>query len=300
MSCSQNVLSVSGKGKYFVGSTLLLFTAAICAAFSMTGGDDFAIARREMLLRKIGHELLLQSGDSTSRVLPVKKITENEYQIRFENELTFQADSLVSITQRLLGKDLLASDYVVNVLNSGSPGVAYGYAISKYKKDDIVACKGRRQPRAHYMVNIKFKPAGINALKSEYLLGSLPFLAFVGFLFFRSGEMRRPFCGLGKDADMITLGSVLFDVKEGRLTVNGTTTDLTGTETRVMRIFALSPNETIERSRLQKEIWEDEGIIVGRSLDMFISKLRKKLEPDPGIKIVVIRGRGYKLETTFA
>ena len=58
----------------------------------------------------------------------------------------------------------------------------------------------------------------------------------------------------------------------------------------------LSPNEAVERSRLQKEIWEDEGVIVGRSLDMFISKLRKKLEFDPNIKIVVIRGKGYKLE----
>nr|WP_256604248.1 winged helix-turn-helix domain-containing protein [Sphingobacterium multivorum] len=43
---------------------------------------------------------------------------------------------------------------------------------------------------------------------------------------------------------------------------------------------------------------EDEGIIVGRSLDMFISKLRKKLEFDPTIKITVIRGKGYKLEVS--
>ena len=73
---------------------------------------------------------------------------------------------------------------------------------------------------------------------------------------------------------------------------------MTGTEARVLLIFALSPNETIARSRLQKEIWEDEGVIVGRSLDMFISKLRKKLEVDQNIKIVVIRGKGYKLEIT--
>jgi DNA-binding response OmpR family regulator len=71
---------------------------------------------------------------------------------------------------------------------------------------------------------------------------------------------------------------------------------LTGTETRLLLIFAMSPNETIERSRLQKEIWEDEGVIVGCSLDMFISKLRKKLELDPTSKIVVILGKGYKLE----
>ena len=78
--------------------------------------------------------------------------------------------------------------------------------------------------------------------------------------------------------------------------MNEKTIDLTGTETRLLLIFAQSPNETIERSRLQKELWEDEGVIVGRSLDMFISKLRKKLELDPNIKIVVVRAKGYKLE----
>ena len=78
--------------------------------------------------------------------------------------------------------------------------------------------------------------------------------------------------------------------------INGKTVDLSKTEIRVLRIFALSTNEAIERNRLQKEIWEDEGVIVGRSLDMFISKLRKELEFDPDIEIVVIRGKGYKLE----
>jgi DNA-binding response OmpR family regulator len=92
------------------------------------------------------------------------------------------------------------------------------------------------------------------------------------------------------------LGSVLFDSKNRTLVINEKTIDLTATENRLMLIFALSPNKTIERSRLQKEIWEDEGVIVGRSLDMFISKLRKKMVIDPNINIVVIRGKGYKLE----
>ncbi|MGH2563376.1 MAG: winged helix-turn-helix domain-containing protein [Ginsengibacter sp.] len=298
---SRNLLF--GKRKYLFGLALVLFISVICVAFSMAGSDDFDIARREVLLRRIGHELLLQSGDSTSRVLPVKKIAENEYQISFENELTFQSDVLVNTTQRLLAKDPLASDYVVNVLNCANASVAYGYAISKNKKDDIVACIGRKQPRACYMINIKFKPTGIVTAKTGYILAGLPFLAFIGFIFFRSVKPRRALPGSqytslpgGKDTSMISLGPVLFDAKSRKLIINEKTIDLTGTETRVLLIFALSPNELIERSRLQKEIWEDEGVIVGRSLDMFISKLRKKLEFDPNIKISVIRGKGYKLE----
>ncbi|RPD41678.1 winged helix-turn-helix domain-containing protein [Chitinophaga barathri] len=301
---SQRRNFLPGKRKYLFGLILLSFIALVCAAFSMTGGDDFAFARREVLLRRIGHEILLQSGDSTSRVLPVKKIAENEYQIRFEKDLTFQPGSLVNTTRRLLADDPLGSDYIVNVLNYDGSSVAYGYAISKNKKEDIVACIGREQPRARYMINIKFKPSGINTAKTGYLLGSLPLLAFVGFIFLRSAKPRRVLAGDQDtndtgDTSLFTLGSVLFDAKNRHLIIHGETIDLTGKEARVLHIFALSPNETIERSRLQKEIWEDEGVIVGRSLDMFISKLRKKLEVDPKIKIVVIRGKGYKLEISF-
>ncbi len=78
---SRNLLS--GKRKYLVGLIVISFMSVICVAFSITRLDDFDIARREVLLRKIGDQLLSQSGDFTSRVLPVKKIAENEYQIRF-------------------------------------------------------------------------------------------------------------------------------------------------------------------------------------------------------------------------
>jgi hypothetical protein len=290
---SRNLLS--GKRKYLWGWILLLFISVIFVAFNITGSDGFAIARREVLLRKIGDELLTQSGDSRSRVLPVKKIAENEYQVSFEHELTFQPDSLVNTTRRLLAKDPLANDYVVNVLNCSNSSVAYGYAISNNKKDDIIACRGRVQPKGCYIINIKFKPAGINTAKNGYLLGSLAFLAFVGFVFFRSAKPRKARPG-NQNTGILTLGSVLFNTQERQLVINKNTIELTDTEARLLLIFALSPNQTIERSRLQKEIWEDEGVIVGRSLDMFISKLRKKLEPDPHINIVVIRGKGYKLE----
>jgi len=263
----------------------------------MGDNDDFDISRREILLRRIGHELLLQSGDSNSRVLPIKKIAENEYQIRFEHELTFLPGALVNTTRRLLTNEPLAGDYVVNVLNCGNSSVAYGYAISKNKKDDIVACIGRTQPKACYRINIKFKQICKNVITKDYLFGGLPLLAFIGFIFLRSGKSRSILPDVPY-TDMLTLGRVRFDVQNRKLIMNEKTIELTATESRILGIFALYPGETIERGRLQKEIWEDQGVIVGRSLDMFISKLRKKLAPDPNIKIVVIRGKGYKLEIT--
>jgi hypothetical protein len=294
MRLSPNVLA--GKRKYLIGSMLLIIVSVCCVAFNVGGDSNYDISRREILLRKIGHEVLLQSGDSTTALPPIEKISQNEFLIHFADELTFHPDSLVNTTSQLLAQETHAPDYIVTVLNCTNSSTAYGYAISKNKKDDIVSCQGRKQPKACYMINIKFKPTGLMTARNGYLLGSIPVLAFLGFIFFKSIKTRKEEKRVTTHPDMISLGDVLFDAKEKKLFKDGQSIDLTGTEKRLLHIFALSPNEIIERTRLQKEIWEDEGVIVGRSLDMFISKLRKKLEVDPNIRIVVIRGKGYKLE----
>jgi hypothetical protein len=248
--------SINQKTKHLLGLGSLLFIILLCAAFSFAGNDDFDLARQEILLRKIGHEVLLYSGDSTSRVLPVQKVAENEYQLRFENEFSFQPDSLEKAIGSSLAKDNLANDYIVNVLNCAGKDVIFGYAIFKNEKDNIVPCSRRKQPKSCYVISLKFRSHGLNMAQKGYLIGGIPLLAFIGLII----------------------------------------SELTLKENKLLLIFAQSPNVIIERSRLQKEIWEDEGVIVGRSLDMFISKLRKKLEHDATIKLVNIHGKGYKLE----
>jgi DNA-binding response OmpR family regulator len=94
----------------------------------------------------------------------------------------------------------------------------------------------------------------------------------------------------------LQVGHTLFEPGKRQITISGITTELTPKENKLLKIFADSPGELIERHRLQKEIWEDEGVIVGRSLDVFISKLRKKLEGDASIQVVNVHGKGYRLQ----
>ena len=54
-------------------------------------------------------------------------------------------------------------------------------------------------------------------------------------------------------------------------------------------------NTTVERDVILNMVWGDEGDYIGRTVDVFISKLRKKLEFDSKVKIVNVRGVGYKL-----
>jgi DNA-binding winged helix-turn-helix (wHTH) protein len=294
---SRNVLL--RKPKLLLGMFLIIFFTGICLAFNWDNGD-YDSSKREVLLRKIGHEVLLQSGDSTSRVLPIKRLKENQYQIRFENALTFLPDSLITITQRLLEGDPVSSDYIVNVLNSSDSSVAYAFAISNDAKENIIACKGRKQPKASYLISIDFRPTMTTSGGKAYLFTGLPILAFVGFMLLKSPKPRKALIP-SQQPNTMTIGSILFNTEKHQLLSNDNTINLTGTEARLLEILVLSANETVDRARLQKEIWEDEGVIVGRSLDMFISKLRKKLEIDPSLKIVNIRGRGYKISiaTTY-
>lgn len=284
------------KGKLTLGLSFLLLITIICAAFGFTGNDDFNLAKQQILLRNIGHEILLHSGDSTSRVLPVKQIAANEYQVRFENEFTFQTDTLVKIIRRSLENDHLVDDYIVNVLDCSGKQILFGYAILQNEQNNIIPCSGRKQPRGCYLVNIKFQNTGIADLSKGYLIGGLSLFAFIGLLAIRPFRIRKRKIVMGNPETVFQIGNTLFDPTNRQINILGITTELTPKENKLLRIFADSPNEIVERSRLQKEIWEDEGVIVGRSLDVFISKLRKKLENDRSIQLVNVHSKGYKLE----
>lgn len=67
-------------------------------------------------------------------------------------------------------------------------------------------------------------------------------------------------------------------------------------ECELLEIFVANPNKIIKREELTKKVWEDNGVFVGRSLDTYISKLRKKLKDDESIQLINIHGVGYKLE----
>lgn len=282
--------------RFRLGFGALLLMTIICLAFTLKGSDDFELAKQELILRKIGHEILLNAGDSTSRVLPIKKVSNHEYQIRFENEFTFQPDSLVKIIANSMAKDQLQDNYIVNVLNCAETEVIFGYAIFKNEQDNIVACSGRVQPKACYIIDVKFQAEAISPLQKGYLIGGLPLLAFVGLLISRSVKREKRTIELNGKSGVFKIGHTVFDFMQQRLLFEGTKTILTTKENKLLFIFANAPNQVVERSRLQKEIWEDEGVIVGRSLDVFISKLRKKLEKDVTIQLINIHGRGYRME----
>lgn len=99
------------------------------------------------------------------------------------------------------------------------------------------------------------------------------------------------------DAQFIhRLGKLTCDFGNQQITTKDNVLPLTNKEAKLLKLFCLHRNKIIDRDEIQKAIWEDEGYFVGRSMDVFISRLRKLLKDDPSVSIVNIHGVGYKLE----
>jgi DNA-binding response OmpR family regulator len=86
------------------------------------------------------------------------------------------------------------------------------------------------------------------------------------------------------------------DIHNLMLDSNGVCTRLTHKECRLLQLFFRHTGKVIERDVFLKSIWEDDGFFVARSMDVFVSKLRKYLSADTRLRIENIRGVGYILK----
>lgn len=325
-----------------------------------------------LLVRLIGHRLLIQAGDFTSRVLPVTEVREGTFALNFENQVRFSHDSLISLANDLFSKSEFPSGYTVMVLDCMNAAIVYGFQIN-HATPDLVACQGRFEPAGCYTIEFTFPDfyrlpdeepevqktaehassgkehhvpeskhqakivsattdidklvAELKTFKAESKVlgirnkqverspsyGSLLTLIPSGLLLVLGVSLLIGRFGKGvkqrqsqienvnvEDAAVTlpSLGKFLFDSKAQRLLLGDEVISLTDKECRVLQLLHEQFGQLIPRDTLMQRIWIDEGVITGRSLDMFVSKLRKKLSADPELRITNVHAKGYRLERT--
>jgi hypothetical protein len=283
---------------------LAVFSAIALSAGALTvdSSQEFLEKRAILVVREIGHQLLRQSGDFTSRVLPVKKINKNTFQLEFQSRFAFVPDSLVKIVHQRLSSAQMPLDYMVNVYNCVSPEIVFGYEM-RSKKNDIVACLGRTQAVDCYKIQIEFtgdypSPESMNIWWAVgFILAGGTLFSLFNKKFFNKKNETKPAETFIEETPLVGIGKYNFYPERALLKQGEEQIELSDKEAKLLSIFAANQNQVIERDRLLKEVWEDEGVfVVGRSLDVFVSKLRKKLQGDEAIRITSIHGKGYKLE----
>ncbi len=94
---------------------------------------------------------------------------------------------------------------------------------------------------------------------------------------------------------LFEIGRFRFDSSKRVLTLDNEETRLTSKEAELLRLLCLNSGRTLERGSALETIWGNENYFSGRSMDVFISKLRKYLKSDVRIEIVNVHGKGFKL-----
>ena len=278
------------------GSSVMVIAVLIAAVAFSNKKNEIPPNHLEVVLRDIGHQLLLSAKDSSSRVLPVKKINEHTYQISFQNNFGFISDSLINLVQRTFQKNALAKDYIVNLRNCKQNETVFAFEINSHT-GDLTPCRGRKLEVGCYVIEIDLLKK--NNFNFFWLLLLIIPLGFAGFYvkdkLRKKEEQEEKQESISDNNDYIQLGSFQFYTDDNVLKTEHTTIPLSEKETKALKIFADNINQIVDREKLMKEIWEDEGIVViSRNVDVLVSKLRKKLRDDNAIKFINVHGRGYK------
>ena len=91
------------------------------------------------------------------------------------------------------------------------------------------------------------------------------------------------------------LGNYQFDAQKQLLTIDGEEKKLTTKESELLRLLCINQNNLLDRNDALNEVWADDNYFNARSMDVYITKLRKHLKQDERIQIINIHGKGFKL-----
>jgi len=249
----------------------------------------------KVAVRAVGHELLLAQNDSTSLVLPIEEIDARTYKLQFRNELSIEPGFLVDAITRNFKTAELPSNYIIEVVQCSDDQIAYSYQMKRKKDSEIVPCGSRVLPKSCYLLLVKFQNNDETGLSLWAPVALLLILILIVLFILKRRTVLKP---KEDNDDRIKLGGFIFYPEQHKLVKQAVEISLSKKECEILEIFSEKPNEIISREELTKRIWEDNGVVVGRSLDTYISKLRKKLQDDPNIKLTNVHGIGYKLEVS--
>ena len=107
--------------------------------------------------------------------------------------------------------------------------------------------------------------------------------------------LRRVNRKKNNEATTYQIGSFVFDTQKQTLTRGEDVTKLTTKECDLLKLLCEHANEILQRDFALKTIWVDDNYFNARSMDVYITKLRKHLRPDSNVEIINIHGKGYKL-----
>ncbi|MGA0559805.1 winged helix-turn-helix domain-containing protein [Larkinella sp. VNQ87] len=263
-----------------------------------TEGTHFA-EKANLALRRTAHQLLVTAGDSTSGIPPVQQADANTFLVRFNR--SFPYDALPGTLQQSLRVHGITADYDVAVRDCANGVLQLGYTAQDLTEKKGVACTGREHAKGCYTLQVRFARPESGPRPGVWWVMAGASVLLAGLVFALRRKEAPAECpaedAVSEKNGTVRFGSSSLDSANQVLLSGSNRHKLTYREAKLLRLFAEHPDQLLERDFILKAVWEDEGIIVGRSVDVFVSRLRKLLQDDVSVRIAAVHGVGYRLET---
>jgi hypothetical protein len=278
-------------------SSILLFSQFL----PVSGNEEPELSTTEdklnLALRQVGHQLLIIEGNNTIQVPPVTKDEKGKHRLKLES--SFNYDTLPYLLDQALEQFELENKYQVTIRDCEEEKVILGYNFHSFQVKQI-ACIGREQHESCNIIEVTLlnESETRGGIPYHYFLGLLGLIGLVWYVksvFFSKKDSSLYPVAENPKKETIALGSLIYDYRNQLIKSPDEEKTLTFRENKLLFLLTSHPNEVLERDKILDEVWGDEGVIVGRSLDVFISRLRKILKLDPALQIKSVHGVGYKL-----
>ncbi|TDE18509.1 winged helix-turn-helix domain-containing protein [Dyadobacter psychrotolerans] len=280
-----------------VAVIFLFFQTATAIANNESG--QFS-EKANLVLRRTAHGLLIANGDSVSVIPPVEQTDNNTFTIKLNQ--SFDYGKLPQLLNESLDLYQITRGYNVTIVNCTTGHLQLGYNFKDMSAKGGVPCLNREQLPGCYNLKLSFYPPTQQATAGNnwWLLPIGSLAAGLGYLVWRkSGKSDNSFLPEVSEVNTTQkkhFANSVLDITNLTLVCRNENHKLTYREAKLLNLFAENKNQVLERDFILKSVWEDEGIIVGRSVDVFVSRLRKMLQNDSLVKISAVHGVGYRME----
>lgn len=140
--------------------------------------------------------------------------------------------------------------------------------------------------------------AEINDVKEGYASGGNDYLRkpfSLDELFLRVEQLVQRSVIVAEASDKAVFGKYTFSLSRQELEYNGNITKLSYREAQLLSMLLINRNKVLDRKEALQKLWGDDNYFNARNMDVYITKLRKKIGGDGGVEIINVRGFGYKL-----
>ncbi len=265
-----------------------------------------------LALRRTAHRLLAIAGNRKSAIPSVRETEPGTWTVALEQNFVY--DSLPQLLQESFALHRITGHYNVVVVKCQSDDLTLGYAASTFDTLREVPCVGRDQAAGCYNLRVSFPDRAAAPTQEKglwfWLAGMAVCLTALASFFAynrlikRPLTTERPLVAIPDNASettpsgkrLLSFGQSVLDISNQKLLVKGESKDITYREAKLLLFFGSHTGQLLSRDLILQSVWEDEGILVGRSVDVFVSRLRKLLKDDETLRISNVHGIGYRLE----